>query len=312
MKITPIEELDEHEHYDDPEVLASPGYEPATPAQSIADPAEVLEDMDLDFNMEPAPAAEPQADEDSTQAGTEEPPQAPSAMSSSPPTAPPSAIHSRRSSIRVDEAHDGRLEANIGPMRRESRGETRHGPYPFSSTIPSLPPPPSTSSSYLEVVSFDESRTRHCQWTNGSDGALWWWDRRLEKSGITPLGPSEFLATEAEGSYSFADRAMYITKAKPSPGQVEYATETPKHKKAFDEARRKEVKSLLDNKAIRILSVEESRAFRQNHPESILQSRWVDRWKPSGDGKFSTLPEGFDEESSEPMNHPGLSAKSRW
>lgn len=71
MKLTPIEELDEQEHQE-AEAHASSDYSPTTPAQSIAEPPEVPQELDLDFNMEPAEdigqtAAEPMAEEESAQ-----------------------------------------------------------------------------------------------------------------------------------------------------------------------------------------------------------------------------------------------------
>ena len=69
------------------------------------------------------------------------------------------------------------------------------------------------------------------------------------------------------------------------------------------------MKSLLETGAITILSPEESRNFRKEYPEGILDSRYVDRWKPSG--TFAVLPEEFDLEDFEPAKHEGLS-KSRW
>ena len=98
-----------------------------------------------------------------------------------------------------------------------------------------------------------------------------------------------------------------------APGHIDFDRLTnAAHRKAFLDARIKEVQSLIDNKAIKILSSEESRAFRRDHPDCVLPSRYVDRWKPSGDGKFSTLPEHFDDPGFEPLNNPGLAAKSRW
>lgn len=92
---------------------------------------------------------------------------------------------------------------------------------------------------------------------------------------------------------------------------IEFRKLNDKHREILVKARTKEVQSLLDNKAIRILSLEESNKFRKEFPDHILPSRYVDRWKPTGD-KFSVLPENFDEAGFEPMNDSGLAAKSRW
>ena len=63
-----------------------------------------------------------------------------------------------------------------------------------------------------------------------------------------------------------------------------YAKISPKDQKIFDAARKKEVQGLLDLGAYRILSLEESLKFRERHPEYVLPSRFVDRWKAQDDG----------------------------
>ena len=65
---------------------------------------------------------------------------------------------------------------------------------------------------------------------------------------------------------------------------VVYAKISPKDQKIFDAARKKEVQGLLDLGAYRILSLEESLKFRERHPEYVLPSRFVDRWKAQDDG----------------------------
>ena len=66
-------------------------------------------------------------------------------------------------------------------------------------------------------------------------------------------------------------------------GQVDFKSLNEKHRVVFQKAREKEVQPLIDNKAIRIMSVDESRAFRKKFPQNVLGSRYVDRWKPNGD-----------------------------
>eukprot|EP00435_Cladocopium_sp_Y103_P059011 s3579_g21.t1 len=100
-------------------------------------------------------------------------------------------------------------------------------------------------------------------------------------------------------------------KVKTSPGQVEFRNLNPEHKAVFQKARDKEVQSLLDNKAIKILPLEESREFKRQHPECVLGSRYVDRCKPKGD-KFAVLPESFDAPNCDPLQDEDISAKSRW
>ena len=224
------------------------------------------------------------------------------------PTATP--MESRRHSLRVDEGSSGSIA--WGPIREApttSSTTSSAMPYPFANA-PRSWPAPSRPSHYMEVASFEESRTQHTFWVQG-DGAMWYQDKQRGRSSLAALGTETFTATEAEASYSAQDRCVYLTKAKTSPGQVQFNKLSEKHKEVFRASRRKEVKSLLENQAIKILSVEESRKFRQSFPKFVLRSRYVDRWKPDGD-KFSVLPQEFDNPNFDPQHHGGLSAKSRW
>ena len=65
---------------------------------------------------------------------------------------------------------------------------------------------------------------------------------------------------------------------------VEYRHLPLLHQKKFDAARWKEVNGLLDLKAYRILSLEESLQFQRDFPDCVLPSRFVDRWKHQDDG----------------------------
>lgn len=94
-------------------------------------------------------------------------------------------------------------------------------------------------------------------------------------------------------------------------GQVDFKSLNEKHRVVFQKAREKEVQPLMDNKAIRIMSVDEGRAFRKKFPQNVLGSRYVDRWKPNG-VKFATLPESYGQGNYEPTLDEGMSAKSRW
>ena len=232
----------------------------------------------------------------------------PSATTSVVPTPTPS----RRTSIRVDEARDGMMR--WGPVRTASTtSSTSAMPYPFSGSpdgTPSAWPAPPTSSQYCEVVDFDKPREKNVFLAH-ADGGMWWRDHRLQGEGLTALNNDTLVNQDAEASFSYQDKCIYLTKTKMSPGQITFSKLSEKHRKVFQAAREKEVKLLLDNKAIKILSVEESRQFRRNHPDYVLSSRYVDRWKPDGD-KFAVLPEAFDRPGFDPAEHDNLSAKSRW
>eukprot|EP00973_Karenia_brevis_P008961 1213447-Karenia_brevis.AAC.1 len=60
---------------------------------------------------------------------------------------------------------------------------------------------------------------------------------------------------------------------------VEYRKLSRVDQKTFDGARNKEMQGLLDLGAYRLMSLPESLAFRRDHPDYVLPSRWVERWK---------------------------------
>ena len=129
---------------------------------------------------------------------------------------------------------------------------------------------------------------------------------------MNPPTTSKFNINEAGAVYNYSDKCMYLTKtkAKTSPGQVEFRKLSEKHKNIFRQARAKEVKSLLDSGAIKILSLAESKQFLREHPNHVLTSRYVDRWKPTD--ALGVLPEEYGHEGFQPEDHGGLAPKSRW
>eukprot|EP00439_Symbiodinium_sp_Y106_P061983 s82_g9.t1 len=137
------------------------------------------------------------------------------------------------------------------------------------------------ASVYLEVTEFDVPTTAGVNFLNVSGPK---WIRRLTtgRSHLEPLKQAaSFRATESEASYCVRDRCMYLTKAKVSFGQVEFAKLQGAERDLFRKSRAKEFDSLLSNKAIRVLSVKESEEFRKRHPDHVLESRFVDRHKPT-------------------------------
>ena len=44
------------------------------------------------------------------------------------------------------------------------------------------------------------------------------------------------------------------------------------------------MEGLFDLKAYRLMSLEESRKFKKEHPECVLPTRWVDRYKATDEG----------------------------
>ena len=90
-----------------------------------------------------------------------------------------------------------------------------------------------------------------------------------------------FTLQEAEAIYDYEEKKFFLAKG---TGTIESWKLSKSEQQAFHDARYKEVKALLDLGAMRILSLEESLAFREKYPEYILPSRYVDRWKPQDDG----------------------------
>ena len=217
------------------------------------------------------------------------------------PSAPPipSRDTSRRTSIQVDEGRGGSL--SFGPIRDTT--STPAMPYPSPPQgVPSWPRPSSNNlvkSHYLEV--FEEPDEMSPSWVL---------DRSNGRYTMKSSSSSKFDAKQASAFFNTIDKCLYLTKTKTSPGQVEFRSLNEKHKKIFRAARAKEVKSLLDSGAIRILSVKESLEFLRNNPQHVLTSRYVDRWKPTD--RFGVLPEKYGEVNFEPADHEGLAAKSRW
>eukprot|EP00973_Karenia_brevis_P031103 4290309-Karenia_brevis.AAC.1 len=60
---------------------------------------------------------------------------------------------------------------------------------------------------------------------------------------------------------------------------VEYRNLLRADQKIFDDARNKGMQGLLDLGAYKLMSCQESLAFRRDHPDHVLPSRWVERWK---------------------------------
>ena len=74
-----------------------------------------------------------------------------------------------------------------------------------------------------------------------------------------PLDETTYELKDACGMINYKDAKMYVTKAKMSPGQITFKELPPEQVPSFRKA--KEIKSLLDSGAVRILSVEESLRF---------------------------------------------------
>ena len=156
--------------------------------------------------------------------------------------------------------------------------------FPFDRSVPPLPPPPPPGNSfYVEVVDFDKDEDlKHLGAKEPFIGATWRYDREQCRMTLQPRIHSRgsFTSANAEASFCFRDKCMYVTKSKASFGQVEFSKLSEKEKVAFRKARKKELDSLIANGAVRILSLEESQAFEEAFPEQVINSRFVDRFKP--------------------------------
>jgi len=212
--------------------------------------------------------------------------------------------------IMVDEGNYGRM--SLGPMPRPM-------PYPHVSPPPSLPSPPGRTY-YVEVTNFDkEDVLKELGVKHKFVGATWKFSRQHHCTQLQqhPEYTYTFDSSQAEASYHFRDKCMYVTKAKTSFGQVEFRNLNEKEKEIFRAARKKEMDSLIANGAVRVLSIEESEKFRQEFPKQIIESRFVDRYKPKEIDpkslelyKRRALEEGRMETI--PLEKDHTSPKSRW
>ena len=162
-------------------------------------------------------------------------------------------------------------------------------------------PRPSQPSNFLEMAPMDSF---------SETSSKWWKDRIRDRWVPLPSEKGVFTCREAIAYYHTKDRCMYLTRKKESPGHVNFLKLPEVVKRIFRKSREKEVRSLLDSGAIQILSLQESLAFEREHPEHVLTSRYVDRWKPTEDG--SALPEDLDDYDARNGERKDIAAKSRW
>ena len=202
--------------------------------------------------------------------------------------------------VRVDESSDGSFRFGPAPASA-SRSTARALPYrtvpqtpppgyvppptyPFDGRTMSLPPPPPPGPSYyMEVIDFDKDDDLAKLGTRAPFiGATWRYDRERGRLALQPRvhGHGTFTGAQAEASFCPRDKCMYVSKAKSSFGQVEFSKLPEKMKVAFRKSRKKELDSLIANGAVKVLSVEESAAFMEMYPEQIIDSKFVDRFKP--------------------------------
>ena len=257
-------------------------------------PDEVLEPA-----LEVPPAGET-ADESMPSAVVEEPPDVPMV----------------RFDLRVDEAPGGSMSF------RKAENETprnRPQPYPFSAAPPSLPKPPERTF-YVEVTHFDKLEDLNdLEPQHSFVGVTWKFSREHRTTTLQqhPDFTESFPAELAEASYHARDKCLYITKAKTSFGQVEFRHLGEEEKELFRKARKKELDSLIANGAVKVLSIQESERFLQESPQHVIESKFVDRYKPKEINKESleiykkrALKEGRMDVI--PLEKDHTNPKSRW
>ena len=285
---------EERAHEQPPQVL-EPERAPQDERDSVVStrqPSEIPQEMETDDGMstEP-PASTVQSRRVSVQ--SDQAPEVPRAMETIeeeegqvPPTSPPP------KRIRVDEGTDGTMHFGPATTRSSQRtmpyegapaeSSTVRGSYPFDREVPSLPRPPGNSL-YLEVTVPDKDEDLRRLGTRAPFvGVTWRFDREQGRKVPQPRVHSEgtFSRSQAEASFNLEDKCMYVSKSKASFGQVEFSKLPEEEKVKFRASRKKEIDSLIANGAVRILSVAESLEFMKHHPEQIIDSKFVDRFKP--------------------------------
>ena len=258
---------------DSPEVVEpAEAYSPTTPLNTLDRIDEGDEDFEMDLGdqhplrdqaqVQPDQGVQPMLEDPPRRAPSEASTAEPSTAEvapSVPPSLTTSQPQSRRESmnIRVDEARDGVL--GFGPVRRDQQQPVMPYPCPPQG-VPALPR--NTRSLYFEVSKEPSEESPH-----------WIRDRCTGHYTMNNASTEKFNISQSTGVFNYNDKCIYLTKAKTSPGQVEFRKLEEKYKKIFRASRAKEVQSLLDSGAIKILSKEESKRFLREHPQHVLTSR---------------------------------------
>ena len=120
------------------------------------------------------------------------------------------------------------------------------------------------------------------------DSPSFWFNKRLGRREPMPKDPDKLPKAEVGAFYSSDSQCFFV--AKTSHGQVNFRTETDEVKNLFRPYRAGGIKSLIhEQKAMTVLSLEDSRKFLQDHPEHVTDGTMVDRWKPLDGGLTEPL-----------------------
>ena len=147
-----------------------------------------------------------------------------------------------------------------GWIRAEER--SRASPYsgfvsPFSGSI--------YSSSDFEAVNYFQTPTEDQDWES------------IPEDSVRP-------ANECWIEWQDDKKQLWVGVQATDASSVNYRDLSPSDRVKFDTSRATELRNLFGLKAYRIMSLEESLAFRRDFPECVLPSRWVDRWKAQDSG----------------------------
>eukprot|EP00435_Cladocopium_sp_Y103_P022132 s1863_g5.t1 len=166
--------------------------------------------------------------------------------------------------------------------QRSVTARPSQAPFPFNQGPMSFPRPPGQSF-YVEVINFeDDSHVIPAGSSTPFIGANWRYCREQQRSVLRPYSGNEetFTSSSAEASFCAKDRCMYVARAKSSFGQVEFSKLSEEEKVKFRASRQKELESLISTGAVKVLSVAESMEFLQKTPSQVIDSKFVDRYKP--------------------------------
>ena len=93
-------------------------------------------------------------------------------------------------------------------------------------------------------------------------------------------GPIENPEEDFEVGFIEGDVYSYVTKAeKGAAAEVDYRSLSAKDKVKFDESDRSEWEGIMASKATEVVSGPEADRIRKEHPERVVTSRMVRRWK---------------------------------
>ena len=155
-------------------------------------------------------------------------------------------------------------------------------------TGPGLPGDPGEAR-FLEVISLRAEEPKETFLQGREMCSSWFKPSSHERATLKALSDEAFKKEDAGLLYSSADKCFMVTKTiaqqkSVAAGTISCRRLSDDDKKLFDSSREKESSGLIAAGAQRVMTLEESRAIAKDHPEHIIDSLWVERWKPVDDG----------------------------